>query len=613
MIRLNEAQKKAASFKNGVASCIAIPGSGKTITMAHRIANLIQNHNVPPENILGLTFTRNAATAMKEKLQPVLRDLTKKVNLSTIHSFCYSLLKSEGKIFEIITDDEQLNIIKKILRRHKINNIPSGVFVREINLAKNNLTSIDEFKVLFAGDEVMEKIAYVYELYEKEKKRKFQFDLNDLLVETYNLLKDDKDIRKKYQSIYTHILIDEFQDTNPAQMEIINLLVKERCNNKTSLFVVGDDCQSIYAFTGASVNNILNFSKSFPESEQFILDLNYRSTKKILHICQKLIHHNKRKIEKVLRTDNPEGEDIVVLEGLNEEDEAMQIVSEIKDLSERKGYAYKDIAILYRANAQSRVIEEALRKQKIPYHIENGMNFYQRFEVKVLLEYLRLINNPYSDSGDEALKTIINIPNRYIGKKFITELEEYAAEKNIFLYDALKVIRIDVPYIRKYVREFISIMEPLIKDVASIEPQELISILRETLDYDRFITEDEIPSPDDEKIANINQLMLSAVRYSNIESLLSYTDTFTDEESNDKEGVALMTIHKSKGLEFPVVFLIGLIEGILPNKRNDLEEERRCAFVAVSRAMKLLYLTHSRMYMGKKVKKSTFLDEMMSK
>ena len=611
MIHLNEAQRAAASFTNGIASVVAIPGSGKTITMTHRIANLIQNHGVAPESILGLTFTRNAAAAMKEKLKPVLKEMTKRVNLSTIHSFCYSLLKTEGKVFEIITDDEQLNIIKKILKKHKMNTLSSGTVVREIRLAKNNLTSVDEFTVLFAGDETMQKVAHVYELYEKEKKKKMRYDLNDLLIETYILLEENKDIRKKYQDMYSHILIDEFQDTNPAQMGIVNLLVKERNHQKASLFVVGDDWQSIYAFTGASVGNILNFQKTFPESEQFILDLNYRSTPQILQVCQKLIHHNAKKIEKVLRTDNPDGEAVVVLEGVNEEDEALQVVAEIKDLVERNECVYKDIAVLYRANAQSRVIEEMLQKQKIPFHIENGMNFYQRFEVKVLLEYLRFINNPLSDQGDEALRVIMNVPNRYIGKRFIGELEEYAGEKGLFLYEALKKIRIDVPYIRKFVREFIAIIEPLIKDVSIIEPAEMIGILREVLDYDRFVTDDEIPSPDDEKIANINQLQLAALRYSNIEALLAYTDTFTDERSHDKNGVALMTIHKSKGLEFPTVFLIGMIDGILPNKRGDIEEERRIAFVAASRAMKMLFLTYSRMYMGKQVKRSTFLDEMI--
>ncbi|HRR72803.1 MAG TPA: ATP-dependent helicase [Syntrophorhabdaceae bacterium] len=611
MIKLNDAQKKVANFKNGVASCIAIPGSGKTITMTHRIANLIKNHGVAPESILGLTFTRNAAQAMREKLRQVLKDMATRVNLSTIHSFCYSLLKSEGRAFEIMTDEEQLNTIKKIIKRHKIKGMSAGTVVREIRLAKNNLTSVEEFKMLFADDETMERICHIYELYEKEKKKKLKLDMNDLLTETYDLLSTDIKVREKYQFIYSHILIDEFQDTNPAQMEIVKLLAQNRNNQRTSLFVVGDDWQSIYSFTGASVGNILNFRKSFPESEQFILDLNYRSTKKILEACQRLIHNNKRKIEKVLKTDNPEGDEVITIEGATEEDEAMQIVEEIKDLVDKKGYALKDIAVLYRANAQSRVIEEALRKNKIPYHIENGMNFYQRFEVKVLLEYLRLINNPYSDCGDEALKTIINVPNRYIGRKFMEELEEYAAENNLYLYEALKAIRIDVPYINRFVREFIAIMEPLIRDISSIEPAEMIGILREVLDYDKFITDDEIPSPDDEKIANINQLMLSAVRYGSIESLLSYTDTFTDEKSHDKNGVALMTIHKSKGLEFPVVFIIGMIDGIIPDKRGDIEEERRIAFVAATRAMKMLYLTHSRIYMGKKVRRSTFLDEMI--
>jgi hypothetical protein len=269
MVELNKKQKAAAEFKTGIASVVAVPGSGKTLTMTHRIGNLV-NNGVPPENILGLTFTRNAAQAMREKLVPVLDDQASRVNLSTIHSFCHSLLRNEGRTFEILHGKEQIKFIRQIMKKKRIRNIPTGLVLREIGLAKNNLISVEEFCHLYEGDDTMLKIADVYEAYEAEKRKKLLLDFNDLLIETYELLKGDEDIKRKYQEAYKHILVDEFQDTNPSQMEILNLLVKNQNGNGTSFYVTGDDWQSIYAFTGASIGNILNFGKAFPNSRQFI-------------------------------------------------------------------------------------------------------------------------------------------------------------------------------------------------------------------------------------------------------------------------------------------------------------------------------------------------------
>ena len=609
MISLNSEQNRAANFRHGVASVIAVPGSGKTLTMSHRIAYLVKD-GVAPENILGLTFTRNSADAMRSKLQPILADQASRVTLSTIHSFCYGLLQSEGRVFEMLSGLEQLRFIRDVMKKLKIKNIPVGFALREIGLAKNNMIEAGEFRELYEGDETMQKIADVYEGYEIEKRRRGMLDFNDLLTEAKTLLTTVSDIRERYQQTFKHILVDEFQDTNPAQMEIVNLLVGD-IHGKigTSFWVSGDDWQSIYAFTGASIGNILNFKKMFPGSQQFILDVNYRSTPQILRACQRLIEHNVKKIDKTLRTNNSDGDDVMVIAATNEEDEAVKIVTEIKDLIARKNYAHKDIAILYRANSQSRLIEEAFSQHKIPYHIENGTSFYQRHEVKVLLDYLRLINDPNSEDGNDALKSVINCPNRYIGAKFMIELEEYADQQGKHLYEALKSMPISVPYLRKFIREFRGVVQPLMNDNGNIEPAELIHLLRESLDYDKFITDDDIPSPDDNKIQNINQLQIAASKYSDIGSLLNYTDTFKDEMSNDKEGISLMTIHKSKGLEFPVVFVIGMIDGILPSARGDIEEERRITFVAMSRAMLLLYLTYSQKHLNRNVNCSPFLTE----
>ena len=332
-----------------------------------------------------------------------------------------------------------------------------------------------------------------------------------------------------------------------------------------------------------------------------------------MRACQNLIQHNERQIHKTLTTENPNGDDVVVLESSSEETEALSVINEINDLVERNDYQHKDIAILYRCNFQSRVLEEAFLQNKIPYHIENGLNFYDRREVKILLDYLRVISNPESEAGDDAMVNILNVPNRYIGRKFIQELKNFAFKRDVYLYTALKSMPMMLLYIRKNVKEFIGFLDPLIDDAENLEPADLINLIRVSLDIDRYVTDEDMPSPDDVKLDNLNQLQFAATRYTDIESFLRYTDTFQDEAvSDNKEGVNLMTIHKAKGLEFPVVVLVGCVERILPTKKSEnMEEERRICFVAISRAMKLLYLSHSLTYLGQPAKKSRFLSEIL--
>ena len=610
MPELNKEQEEAASFIDGICAVIAVPGSGKTRTMMERIGKLVKDHGISPESVLGLTFTRNAAEEMRSRLVPVLGDQASRVMLSTLHSFCYWVLKCEGRVFEILSGKEQLIFMRNILKQLRVKNVSLGMALNEISLAKNNLITVDEFRDLYQGDKIGSRISEIYETYDREKAKKLLLDFDDLLFEVYKLFSSHPAIKEKYSERFQHVLVDEFQDTNPVQLELLRSLISSYVEGG-SLWVCGDDWQSIYSFTGASVGNILNFRSSFEGSKIFILNLNYRSTPQILRACQNLIRHNIRKIEKTLETKNQDGDQVVVLEASNEEGEALNLVAEISDLISRKGYSHKDIAVLYRANFQSRVIEEVFSRLKIPYHIENGLSFYHRPEVKVLLDYLRLIVNPDSEHGDEALMSVINVPNRYISRQFTSDLEEFANKKGIHLYETLKVMPIDVPYLRKFMKEFRKLLDPLIEDGRNQNPADLISLLRGALDYDRWISDEDIPSPDDVKIQNIDQLQLSASRYKDITSFLEYTDSFEQETSSDKEGVALMTIHKSKGLEFPIVFVIGLLEGICPSKKGDIEEERRIAFVACSRAMKHLYLSHSLNYLGVPAKKSIFIDELM--
>ena len=608
MNELNKEQDQAAGFLNGIALIIAVPGSGKTLTMTHRIGNLVLQ-GIPPENILGLTFTRNAAEDMRKRLGPVLGEQSHRVTLSTIHSFCHFLLRSEGRTFEILSGKDQLIFLKGVMKKLRMKDLSVGTVLREISLAKNNIISPEEFRDLYEGDKTMVQIADIYQGYDREKVKKMLMDFDDLLLETLRLLREDTPVREKYQGMFKHLLVDEFQDTNPVQMEILKILINGQ-DNGSSFWCAGDDWQSIYSFTGASVGNILRFHDVFPGSERFILNLNYRSTPQILRACQNLIRHNERKIDKTLVTRNIDGEDVVVLENASEEQEALSLVNEIRELVEQRGYAHKDIAVLYRANFQSRPLEEIFSQHKVPYHIQNGMNFYERREVRVMLDYLRLIRDPYSEQGDEALLSVINIPNRYLGRKFVQELESFANRKRLNLYAALREMPVELTYLRKNVREFVDDMDLLMSQC--LEPAEAIHILRSTLDYDRWVTDEDIPSPDDQKIRNLDQLQMSAARYDDIREFLEYTETFQDQAiSDNKEGVALMTIHKAKGLEFPVVFVVGLIEGILPSKKGDLEEERRICFVGISRAMKLLYLSHTTSYLNAASKRSVFLDEIL--
>ncbi len=578
--------------------------------MMERIGNLVKQYNVQPETIIGLTFNRNAAEQMRQRLVPVLGELAQRVTLSTIHSWCHYLLRTEGRVFEIISGKEQINMIRNLMKRKRLD-LSVGTILSEISLAKNNLIGVEEFRALYESDKTMVKVANIYESYEKEKAKKYLLDFDDLLLETYFLLNNNNAVREKYAGRYHHILIDEFQDTNPVQLEIIKLLVDANNDHDKSYWIAGDDWQSIYSFAGASVNNILNFQSTFSSSTLFILNINYRSTPQILKACQNLISHNVRKIEKTLKTDNQDGDEVIVLESSSEEGEALCLINEINELVGQRGYRYKDIAVLYRANFQSRVVEETFAQMKIPYYIENGLNFYQRSEVRYLLDYLRLINDPDSEEGDEALKSILNVPNRYISRKFVQELAEFSSKTNVHLFEGLKSMPVDLPYIRKNVKDFIKFISPLADYAPNLEPSEVISMIRSQLDYDRFITDEDIPTPDDVKIQNLNQLQLSAARYSSIQAFLEYTDSFSEQMSNDKEGIALMTIHKAKGLEFPVVFVIGLVEGITPTKKGDIEEERRIVFVAISRAMKVLYISYSHTYMGQAAKKSLFIDEIM--
>ena len=605
MITLNEKQKEAAEFMYGTASVIAIPGSGKTLTMAARIGNLVRS-GISPKKILGLTFTRNAAGAMRDKLKPVLGKKASLVTLSTIHSFCHRLLKEEGRRFSILYGKRQVYLIRKIIKKLDIGVVPPSFTLREISLAKSKLINPVNFISLHQKDEMMQRVGKVYKAYELEKRKRLLLDFDDLLVEVHGLLKKYEDKRYTYQKHYSHILVDEFQDSNPAQTEILNLLTQN--SNGSSYWVCGDDCQSIFGFTGADVENILSFGKLYPASVQFILDINYRSTPQILKACQDLIDHNQKKIEKTLNTINPDGEKVSVLCAISETDEANSVVAEIMNLVEARGFEYKDIAVLYRTNRQSQPVEEAFCRHNIPYHIESESSFYNRFEVNIILNYLRLIHNPDSFEGDEALKAVINIPNRYIGHSFMQELESFAEAKGLQFFPSLKKFNVGPQYLKQAVDGFIKFIDTLIISKHRMEPVDLVHLIREHLNIDKYLAE-ETGDVVEESLENLDQLQTTAGAYEDLDDFLRHVDAVSNHSAHDEDGVTLSTVHKAKGLEFPVVFVIGMVEGIMPNAKGNIEEERRIAFVAMSRAMKKLYLSYSLTYSGRPTKKSSFIAE----
>ena len=311
MHQLNPEQTRAAEFRYGVASVLAVPGSGKTYTMVQRIGWMVRQ-GIAPESILGLTFTRNAADAMREKLRPILGKKSKRVHLATIHSFCYRLLREEGRQFELLQGKDQLIFLKKVMKKCKVKNLPTGMILREISLAKSNLIDVEEFQLLYQGDPTMQKIAQVCSAYEEEKEKSLYLDFDDLLIQTLDLLKNNQATRGRYQGMYRHILVDEFQDTNIAQISILKILIG-KIKKESSFWICGDDWQSIYSFTGASVGNILNFQEQFPGANQYILNTNFRSTPQILEVCQNLISHNAKRVDKNLTTNNPNGNPVVVL------------------------------------------------------------------------------------------------------------------------------------------------------------------------------------------------------------------------------------------------------------------------------------------------------------
>jgi DNA helicase-2/ATP-dependent DNA helicase PcrA len=586
---LNSQQKEAILYTQGPLLVLAGAGSGKTRVIAHKYAYLTKKEKLSPDSILTVTFTNKAANEMKERISTLLERNLNCCWIGTFHSQCCRILRKEIKAlgykpeFVIYDEEDREALIRHILRELNIYEaLYKGVASRISNL-KASLVTPEEFLSTGDGFSFDEKLAKVYIRYQDELKRCNALDYDDLIMLTVRLFKEFPEVLEKYHKEFRYILIDEFQDTNTAQYELIKLLA----SGHRMISAVGDDDQSIYKFRGAEVKNIHKFEKDFPDVKVVKLEQNYRSTQNILNVSGSVIAKNPLRKEKNLWTERDKGEKVFFFWLQTEEDEAKYVAKNIRDVYLKGNYSYGDIAILFRINLQSRAIEEALRKERIPYRIVGGTGFYERKEIKDLIAYLRLIQNPHDNV---SLRRIINIPSRGIGISTLTKIEQESKRKGISLYEAIKNICIRKSSSQSVVERLKALLS-LIDELKKMRKSSVSEILKTILELTGYAD-----SLEEERIQNIAELLASTenVRLEEFLEKVSLITKLDDECSPNS--VSLMTIHMAKGLEFPVVFIVGLEEGLMPyfkalKNEEDLSEERRLFYVGMTRAKDLLFLT----------------------
>lgn len=612
---LNEPQRQAVMATDGPLLILAGAGSGKTRVLTHRTAYLIEECGVNPYNIMAITFTNKAAGEMRERIDQMVGYGSESIWVCTFHSTCVRILRRYidrlgfGTNFTIYDSDDQKTLMKDICKRLEIDTkmYKEKMFLSAISSAKDELIDPIEFETRAAGDYVKRKQAQVYREYQQALKQNNALDFDDLIMKTVELFKLDKEVLASYQDRFRYIMVDEYQDTNTAQFELIRLLALKYQN----LCVVGDDDQSIYKFRGANIYNILNFEHHFPDATVIKLEQNYRSTQNILDAANAVIANNQGRKEKRLWTDNGAG-DKITFEQLDTAAEEADFVARDIARRVRKGeYQYKDCAILYRTNAQSRLFEERFITANIPYKIFGGVNFYARKEVKDLLAYLKTIDN---GQDDLAVRRIINIPKRGIGAASINKVALYAQEQEISFYDALCVAE-EVPGLGKAaakIRPFVLFIQSMKAKAKLLSVADLLQEVIETTGYVREL-EAEGTDEAEARIENIDELISKAVDYAEgeeaptlngfLENVALVADIDSFDENSDY--VVLMTLHSAKGLEFPNVYLAGLEDGLFPsymsitsdNSQAEIEEERRLAYVGITRAKKNLTITSARVRM----------------
>jgi DNA helicase-2/ATP-dependent DNA helicase PcrA len=614
---LNPAQREAVEAIEGPVLILAGPGSGKTRVITHRVAYLVRVCGISPHHIMAVTFTNKAAREMRERLEGPLGQAIEALTLGTFHAICARILRREGKAiglessFVIYDEDDQLRLVKQVLEELNLDPkqyVPQALR-SAIDAAKSRLISPEEYgkRVSSYFEEVVHRL---YQRYQQLIGQGQAVDFDDLLMKTVQLFRDHPKILARYQSRYVHILVDEFQDTNIAQYE----LMKQLAGKHRNLCVVGDPDQSIYSWRFADLRNILSFEKDYPEAKVVFLEQNYRSTKTILDVASDVISANVLRKPKKLWTENEDGAPVAIIESYNAEEEAQSVVNEIEKLASQEHVSLKDCAVMYRVNAQSRVLEETFLRYGMPYKLVGGTRFYQRQEIKDIIAYLRVIHNP---QDNVSLLRIINVPGRGIGEKTIGTLQSWAKEHAISLYEALNQMSHNVvaspdavgtkqsppSRVIQALAGFNALISELTAQRHQLNLSRLVDEILEHTGYRAYIQDKE---DGEERWENIMELRNVASEYNELdteEALAAFLEKVTlvsdiDELDEEADAVTLITLHQAKGLEFRAVFIVGLEEGILPHRKSlddpeQMEEERRLCYVGITRAKKRLYLSRS--------------------
>lgn len=612
---LNKEQQEAVQCTEGPLLILAGAGSGKTRVLTYRIAHLIEDCGVNPWNILAITFTNKAAGEMRERVDRIVGYGSESVWVSTFHSACVRILRryidrlGYDTNFTIYDTEDQKTVMKDVCRRLELDSklYKERAVLSVISNAKNEYISPNEFQLQVRGDFRMEKMAQAYLEYQKELKKNNALDFDDLLVKTVELFQSCPDVLESYQERFRYIMVDEYQDTNTVQFKLISILAKKYHN----LCVVGDDDQSIYKFRGANIKNILDFEEVFPDAKVVKLEQNYRSTKHILDTANAVIAHNRGRKEKALWTENGEGEPVFFQQFQTGYDEAEYVAGEIRKKVKNGEGEYKDFAVLYRTNAQSRLFEEKFLYANIPYKLIGGVNFYSRKEIKDILAYLKTIDN---GKDDLAVRRIINVPKRGIGNVSLNKVQSYAESMGMSFFEALEDAE-HVPGLGRAsikIQPFVTLIHELRLRLADMSLEELIEEILDRTGYSQEL-KDEDTDEAKARLENIDEFISKAVSYEEgeehpslsgfLEEVALVADIDSLEESDNR--VLLMTLHSAKGLEFPYVFLAGMEDGLFPsymsiaadNPVEEIEEERRLCYVGITRAMKELTLTCARVRM----------------
>ena len=602
---LNDKQKEAVLATEGPCLVIAGAGSGKTKVLTHKIAYLLSEKNVKPWNILSITFTNKAANEMKQRVEKLVGEASQEMWLGTFHSICVRILRrfidriGFDTTFLIFDSTDQRTLVKECIKSIGLDDklFTDRSVLSEISNGKNDMLEPKAYQVKYNGDFRKEKIGEVYELYQKKLKENNALDFDDIINYTIKILTENPDVLEYYTEKFKYVLVDEYQDTNKAQFMLVSILASKYGN----ITVVGDNDQGIYSFRGADITNILNFEKDFPGSKIVKLEQNYRCTGNILKAANAVIKNNENKYDKKLWTENEEGKLPCIYKAEDEYDEASYTVKQINMLKMEEYLKLSDFVILYRMNSQSRAIEDIFRRENIPYKIIGGLKFYERKEIKDIIAYLRLI---FNTSDNLSLKRIINEPKRGIGKTSLDNIQDISDKTGKSMYEIIKYAeQYELNRVKANSIQFVEVIEELRKQVNQIPISELIKLTLNKTGYVKAL-ENENTIEAESRIQNLEEFLTVAIEFEEqmaentlaefLESISLTSDIDNMEESEDT--VTLMTLHSAKGLEFPVVFLVGMEEGIFPGYKSigeikELEEERRLFYVGITRAMQYLYLT----------------------